>query len=118
MTPPPQTGTRPGRPPPARPGPPGHHAAFPDLPAGLPLGTGLADARYRATRLHPPPGSTLVLYTDGLIEEPAADLSTGMARLARTLTTSQLSVTDACNTLLATPAPRPAEDIAILMART
>ncbi|HYZ52886.1 MAG TPA: SpoIIE family protein phosphatase [Streptosporangiaceae bacterium] len=68
---------------------------------------------------HPPapaPGSTLVLYTDGLIESPAAGISTGMTRLARTLTT--LPVTQVCDTLLATLAPSPADDIAILMART
>jgi hypothetical protein len=42
-----------------------------------------------------------------------------MARLASTLATlTQLPVTRACDTLLATLAPRPADDIAILMART
>jgi hypothetical protein len=39
-----------------------------------------------------------------------------MTRLARTLTT--LPVTQVCDTLLATLAPSPADDIAILMART
>jgi serine phosphatase RsbU (regulator of sigma subunit) len=98
---------------------PGHPAAFPDLPACLPLGTGLPGGPYQATRLHLSHGSTLVLYTDGLIEDPAADISTGMARLACTLTTtSQLPVSQACDTLLATLAPHPADDIAILMART
>jgi PAS domain S-box-containing protein len=98
---------------------PGHRTAFPHLPPGLPLGTGLADGHYQTTRLHLSPGSTLVLYTDGLIESPGADMSTGMARLARTLTTiTTLPVTDACDTLLATLAHNPADDIAILMART
>ncbi len=107
-----------GHPPPAI-ARPGRHAAFPDLPSGLPLGTGLADGPYQATRLHLPPGSTLLLYTDGLIEDPAADIGTGMARLAGTLaTTTALPVSQACDTLLATLAPRPADDIAILMART
>jgi hypothetical protein len=97
----------------------GQPAAFPDLPAGLPLGTGLAGRPYQATRLHPSPGSTLVLYTDGLIEDPAADIGTGMARLATTLATlTPLPITQACDTLLATLAPSPADDIAILMART
>jgi GAF domain-containing protein len=109
---------RAGHPPPAL-ARPGHRTAFPRLPAGLPLGTGLPGTSYRATRLHPPPGSTLLLYTDGLIEDPAASISTGMARLARTLTTtSHLPVSQACDTLLATLAPSPADDIAILMART
>jgi hypothetical protein len=98
---------------------PGHPATFPDLPPGLPLGTGLGGAQYQATRLYVPPDSILVLYTDGLIEDPAADMSTGMAHLARTLTTiARLPVTHACDTLLATLAPSPADDIAILMART
>jgi serine phosphatase RsbU (regulator of sigma subunit) len=66
-----------------------------------------------------PRDSTLVLYTDGLIESPAAEMSTGMARLAGILTTiSQLPVTEACDTLLATLAPSPTDDIALLMART
>jgi hypothetical protein len=98
---------------------PGSSTVFPPLPSGLPLGTGLGDAQYQTTRLHLPPGSTLVLYTDGLIENPAADTDTGMTRLARTLQTiSPLPVTQACDTLLATLAPNPADDIAILMART
>ncbi|HEV2244520.1 MAG TPA: SpoIIE family protein phosphatase [Streptosporangiaceae bacterium] len=107
-----------GHPPPAI-ARPGHRPAFPDLPADLPLGTGLAGSPYQAVGLHLPPASTLVLYTDGLIEDPAADISTGMARLARTLTTlSRLPVSQACDTLLATLAPSPADDIAILMVRT
>jgi serine phosphatase RsbU (regulator of sigma subunit) len=99
---------------------PGQPATFPDLPPGLPIGTGLAyGGLYRTTRLHLPPGSTLVMYTDGLIEQPAAGISTGMARLAATLATvTTLPLIQACDTLLATLAPRPADDIAILMART
>jgi hypothetical protein len=98
---------------------PGHPTTFPDLPAGLPLGTGLADGQYQTARLHVPCGSILVLYTDGLIESPDSDISAGLANLARTLTTlTTLAVTDACDTLLATLAPNPADDIAILMVRT
>jgi hypothetical protein len=98
---------------------PGHPTTFPDLPAGLPLGTGLADGHYQTARLHVPGGSVLVLYTDGLIERPDSDISAGMANLARTLTTlTTLAITDACDTLLATLAPNPADDIAILMVRT
>jgi Stage II sporulation protein E (SpoIIE)/PAS fold/GAF domain len=106
-----------GHPPPAI-ARPGHPAAFPRLPAGLPLGTGLPGASYRATRLHPPPGSTLVFYTDGLIDTPATAITTGLRRLARALATlTTLPLTQACDQLLATLAPRPADDIAILMAR-
>jgi hypothetical protein len=46
-------------------------------------------------------------------------MSTGMARLADTLTTtSTLPVSQACDALLAALAPSPADDIAVLMART
>jgi hypothetical protein len=42
-----------------------------------------------------------------------------MTHLARTLqTATTLPLTDACDTLLATLAPNPADDIAILMTRT
>jgi len=98
---------------------PGHPATFPSLPPGLPLGTGLKESHYQATRLRLPPASTVLLYTDGLIENHATSIDAGMARLACTLTTiSQLPIPDACDTLLATLAPSPADDIAILMART
>jgi serine phosphatase RsbU (regulator of sigma subunit) len=110
---------RAGHPPPAL-ARPGHAAAFLDLPPGLPLGAGVADGgHYQTTRVHIPRHSTLVLYTDGLIDNPAADLGTGMARLARTVqTTSSLPVSQACDTLLAALAPHPADDITVLMART
>jgi PAS domain-containing protein len=107
-----------GHPPPAL-ARPGHPAYFPDLPPGLPLGSGLGDARYRAARLPLPPGSTLVLYTDGLVERRGADISTGMTRLAEALqTVAGLPVSEACDTLVGTLVPNPADDIAILMART
>jgi PAS domain S-box-containing protein len=98
---------------------PGRAAVFLDLPPGLPLGTGVGVGHYQATRLHVPQHSTLVLYTDGLIESPGADMSTGMARLADAVTTTgTLPVSQACDALLAALAPHPADDIAILMART
>lgn len=109
---------RAGHPPPllAR---PGSRAGFPELPPGLPLGTGLGEANYQATRLPLPTGSTLVLYTDGLIESRGADISIGMTRLDHALeAVTGLPVNDACDALLGTLAANPADDIAILMART
>jgi serine phosphatase RsbU (regulator of sigma subunit) len=65
-----------------------------------------------------PSRSVLVLYTDGLIESRAADLDAGMAGLAGALgTVGTLPLRDACDTLLDTLAPSPADDIAILMAQ-
>jgi serine phosphatase RsbU (regulator of sigma subunit) len=98
---------------------PGFPAAFLDLPPGLPLGIDVGRGDYQAIRLHVPPRSTLVLYTDGLIENPADDISTGMARLASIVTTtSTLPVGQACDAVLGALAPHPADDIAVLMART
>ncbi|MDO0929392.1 SpoIIE family protein phosphatase [Streptomyces sp. TG1A-8] len=47
---------------------------------GLLLGTGMRTPRTDATALLPP-GSTLVLYTDGLIEAPGHSIDTGLNRL-------------------------------------
>jgi GAF domain-containing protein len=94
-------------------------STFLDMPPGVPLGTGLADTpQYRTARFEVPSRSVLVLYTDGLIESRAADLDAGMAGLAGALgTVCTLPLRDACDTLLDTLAPSPADDIAILMAR-
>jgi hypothetical protein len=93
------------------------HGRFLDLPPGLPLGLGTG--QYEAIRIKLPPGSTLVLYTDGLIENRGADIGTGMTKMADALTPlSKLAITDACDALLTSLAPDPADDIAVLMART
>jgi hypothetical protein len=95
---------------------PGRKARFLDLPPGLPLGLG--SGHYEAIRVKTPPSSTLVLYTDGLIERPGTDLATGMANLATALTPlTKLPVGEACDALLATLAPDPTDDVALLMAR-
>jgi len=61
----------------------------------------------------------LALYTDGLIEQPGQDITTGMARLARVLTASPArSVDDLCDTVLAGLGTRARDDIALLLART
>jgi hypothetical protein len=107
---------RAGHPPPAV-AEPSRQTRFLDLPPGLPLGLG--SGQYEAIRTKLPPRSTLVLYTDGLIETPGADIVTGMASLADALTpVSKLAIGDACDALLTSLAPNPADDIAILMART
>ncbi|MCX4722352.1 SpoIIE family protein phosphatase [Streptomyces sp. NBC_01306] len=51
---------------------------------GLPLGLSAEFARldYPVTTLELDPGHTLLLFTDGLVEEPGADLDDGMRRLA------------------------------------
>ncbi|MFJ8870874.1 SpoIIE family protein phosphatase [Streptomyces sp. NPDC102473] len=55
----------------------------PQVRGGLPLGisTDFRDEEYPETRLDLVPGETLVLYTDGLVEEPGADVDAGVAAL-------------------------------------
>ena len=65
-----------------------------DLPPGLPLGLG--GEAFQATRISLPPGATLALYTDGLVESRTRPLDDGMAALA-----------DALSGALAGPARRP-----------
>jgi PAS domain S-box-containing protein len=90
---------------------------FLDIPAGLLLGVG--QGPYPATDIDLPAGSVLALYTDGLVERPGQDIGTGMSRLARVLATGPApSLDDLCNSVLASLAPRPRDDIALLLART
>ncbi|MEI7029976.1 SpoIIE family protein phosphatase [Streptomyces pratensis] len=61
----------------------------PRVRGGLPLGlsTDLQDETYPETRLDLVPGETFVLYTDGLVEEPGADLDTGVEALRSEVST-------------------------------
>jgi hypothetical protein len=96
---------------------PGRKATFLELPPGTPLGVG--GGRYETVRVQLPRRSALVLYTDGLIETRTSDLDAGMARLADALDqVGALAPGEACDSLLATLAPNPADDIAVLMVRT
>ncbi|MFF8831009.1 SpoIIE family protein phosphatase [Streptomyces sp. NPDC015131] len=55
----------------------------PKLPGGLPLGVAsvFGDEEFPETRLDLVPGETLVLCTDGLVEQPGADIGEGLAAL-------------------------------------
>ncbi|GAA1251041.1 SpoIIE family protein phosphatase [Kitasatospora nipponensis] len=51
------------------------------LPAPISVPLGVGEVAHRQTTLPVPPGSTLVLYTDGLVETPASDLDVQIAKL-------------------------------------
>ncbi|WP_392675414.1 SpoIIE family protein phosphatase [Streptomyces sp. LN785] len=55
----------------------------PQIRGGLPLGisTDFEDEEFAETRLDLVPGETLVLYTDGLVEVPGADIDAGVRAL-------------------------------------
>ncbi|MFJ4965434.1 SpoIIE family protein phosphatase [Streptomyces sp. NPDC088729] len=59
----------------------------PQVRGGMPLGvsTDFGDEEFPETRLDLVPGETLVLYTDGLVEEPGTDLDTGVDALRNEL---------------------------------
>ncbi|MFC9245599.1 SpoIIE family protein phosphatase [Streptomyces sp. NPDC057136] len=62
---------------------------WPRLRGGLPLGlaTVFGDDAYPETRLDLVPGETLVLCTDGLVEEPGLDIDVGLDALAEAVRT-------------------------------
>jgi serine phosphatase RsbU (regulator of sigma subunit) len=87
-----------------------------DLPPGLLLGAG--QGSYQSVDRQLAPGAILALYTDGLIERPGQDLAIGLADLARALAGGPTqSLDELCESLLASLAPRPRDDIALLLAR-
>ncbi|MFB6846611.1 SpoIIE family protein phosphatase [Streptomyces sp. NPDC056373] len=96
---------------------PGGQAEFLDVPAGLPLGLG--GLPFEAVERELPEGSVLALYTDGLVEAGSRDIDAGMDTLLRTLQAADASLEGTCDAVLRTMLPeRPADDVALLMART
>jgi serine phosphatase RsbU (regulator of sigma subunit) len=88
-----------GHPPPLLLGPGGGHEY---VAGGLspPLGV-MADPSPEEGTLSMPPGSTLLLYTDGLVEERGTSLDDGMARLARAASAAvSLDVDALCDAVL------------------
>ncbi|MCX5274695.1 SpoIIE family protein phosphatase [Streptomyces virginiae] len=107
---------RAGHPPPAVVTPDGS-ITFLDGPPGTPLGTGGQDFRTEELRL--PPGSLLVLYTDGLIEARDRDLDQGMAQLAGALQRVDQPLEELCAGILRRLLPcAQQDDVAVLLART
>ncbi|WP_327279408.1 SpoIIE family protein phosphatase [Streptomyces sp. NBC_01205] len=90
---------------------------FLDGPPGTPLGTGGREFRTEEVAL--PPGSLLVLYTDGLIEARDRDLDQGMAQLGWALRDAGRPLDGLCDDILAHLLPgAPQDDVAVLLART
>ncbi|MFJ6939741.1 SpoIIE family protein phosphatase [Streptomyces sp. NPDC101132] len=107
---------RAGHPPPAV-ALPGGAVTFLDGPPGTPLGTGGQD--FRTQRVQLPPGSVLVLYTDGLIESRDRDLDQGMLQLSRALRDLERPLEEVCDGILGRLLTGVAgDDVAVLLART
>jgi serine/threonine protein phosphatase PrpC len=84
------------------------------VPPGLLLGIE-PDARYSALECDLPPGSVLVLYTDGLVEAPAVDPDDATAALAGLLEHADPTDLDTMADTLIRHAPSPGDDIALLL---
>ncbi|MGW5445113.1 SpoIIE family protein phosphatase [Streptomyces asiaticus] len=106
---------RAGHPPPAVVAPDGT-VDFIDLPVGPPLGLG--ELPYESAEVELAEGSLLALYTNGLIGARSRDLDKGFEALRDALTRPDESLDDLCDTVLADLVRgRPADDIALLIAR-
>ncbi|MFF4233609.1 SpoIIE family protein phosphatase [Streptomyces sp. NPDC001820] len=91
--------------------------AFLDGPPGTPLGAGGQDFGTEQVQL--PPGSLLVLYTDGLIEARDRDIDQGLQQLSRALRHLEHPLEKICDHILGRLLPSPAQDdVAVLLART
>ncbi|MEV8129438.1 SpoIIE family protein phosphatase [Streptomyces sp. NPDC085944] len=105
-----------GHPPPALVLPDGS-VEFVDVPANLPLGLG--SVPFQTTDIAIPPGSRLVLYTDGLVESRGRAIDTGMELLRSVLTDTEPDPESTCRTVIEAMAPTGShDDVALLVTRT
>ncbi|MDI3403906.1 SpoIIE family protein phosphatase [Streptomyces cavernicola] len=87
---------------------------------GLPLGLSAEFGRieYPVTTVELDPGHTLLLCTDGLVEEPGADLDDGMQRLTRQIWAGPLDLGELADRLCEAVEDRDgADDVALLLLR-
>jgi anti-sigma regulatory factor (Ser/Thr protein kinase) len=92
-------------------------ASFLEHPASVPMGV-LEAPRYPEHTLEIERGSSLVLYTDGLIEEPSEMIDVGLDRLLKAAAGIEPDVEALCETLLEKglpPAGRHPDDVTLLV---
>ncbi|MFI1864853.1 SpoIIE family protein phosphatase [Streptomyces jumonjinensis] len=93
-------------------------AFFAEVPGGPPLGLG--GLPFETLELELPRDSTLVLYTDGLVEDRDRDMDEGLTLLRETIAgRPERSPEEICEAVLGALLPeRPRDDIALLVGRT
>jgi anti-sigma regulatory factor (Ser/Thr protein kinase)/putative methionine-R-sulfoxide reductase with GAF domain len=106
-----------GHPPPLVVSPSGE-CEFLELPASVPLGS-LRRASYEDSEVSLDAGSTLVLYTDGLVERPDEPLDRGLERLKRLVADTRGDPNTLCDAMIDAllPAGPGGDDVALLVAR-
>ncbi|NBM20326.1 SpoIIE family protein phosphatase, partial [Streptomyces sp. GC420] len=106
---------RAGHPPPVLATPDGH-AELVDLPAGPPLGLG--GLPFESVTLELPQGSTLALFTDGLVESRELDIDVGVRALCdRLASLGSGPLEETCDALVGGLPQLPADDAALLLVR-
>jgi hypothetical protein len=90
-----------------------------DLPPGLPLG--LRAGSFESGRVELPPGTTVALYTDGLVETRYRPIDRGMAALQRALAGAladpSVALDTACAQVTGTLREQGEDDITLVLAR-
>jgi hypothetical protein len=98
---------------------PGRPARLLDLPPGLPLGLGAGT--FAETRISLPPGATLAVYTDGLVETRARPLDDGLAQLRDALPAAlappHASLHAACHAITQRLCQHAEDDITLVLTR-
>ncbi|MCD9880096.1 ATP-binding SpoIIE family protein phosphatase [Streptomyces guryensis] len=80
---------------------------------------GVGGLPFESTELELPEGSLLAFFTDGLIEARDRDVGLGLERLCEALAAPVPSLDVTCDTILKALLPEsPADDVALLLART
>ncbi|MDG9703030.1 SpoIIE family protein phosphatase [Streptomyces sp. DH37] len=106
-----------GHPPPLLVAPDGH-AEYLEQGQSLLLGARLGGGGRLDATVPLPPGSTLLLYTDGLVEVPGTDLDTGLGRLRRHATAlARRPLDEFCDQILVRMSSGSTDDIAVLALR-
>jgi serine phosphatase RsbU (regulator of sigma subunit)/anti-sigma regulatory factor (Ser/Thr protein kinase) len=77
---------------------PGEDPVYLDLEPGLPLGVG--GGPYQQSTLRLPPGATVLLYTDGLVEGPDCPIDEGLQRLRDAVKQPVIDPLDLCDEVL------------------
>lgn len=87
-------------------------------PRGVPIGA-LDAPRYEQVREALEPGSTLVLYTDGLVEQRGEDLREGLGRLEASVVDGPADLEALCDHVLERAGGEPgSDDVTLLVLRT
>jgi serine phosphatase RsbU (regulator of sigma subunit) len=98
---------------------PGGETRVLDLPPGLPLGVGAGS--FTATQVSLPPGATIALYTDGLVESRTRSIDDGLTALRSALRSALAqpgaTLGDACQAVTQALQQQGEDDITLVLAR-